>query len=124
MKHALMPLAFAFCILIPAGAQDGVTGTRQARDVGFAPWTFNLNADGTALTGTVSQGGSDPATGIGTSLTGATPIRDGAIEGNRIAFTCTSPGGGDRTITFAGVVEGDSISFSRTVQVRPGGIPG
>jgi len=115
-------LGLFFALAAAALAQEGVTGTWTATDgVAFAPWTFHLQAEGSKLTGAVSQG--DSAGNITTSLTGATPIYDGLIQGNRITFKCNSPGGG-RTITFSGVLSGDTIAFTRSVQVAPGGDPG
>lgn len=109
--------ALAICFAATARAQ--ITGTWEAREVAFAPWTFRLHADGASLTGTVSQGGANAA-GITTGLTGETEIRGGKVDGNRISFQCTAPGGG-RIITFAGVVDGETIAFDRSVEVQPGG---
>jgi hypothetical protein len=50
-------------------------------------------------------------------------IYDGEIDGNKITFTCQDPGH-DRTIRFTGIVNGDDITFTRTVLVKPGGYPG
>ena len=50
-------------------------------------------------------------------------IYDGEIDGNKITFKCQDPGH-DRTITFTGIVNGDEITFTRTVLVKPGGHPG
>jgi len=110
--------------LLPAPhlpAQGSVTGTWKAEEVAFAPWTFTLKAEGAKVTGTVSQGGSSGA--MITTLTGATAIYDGAIEGNKVSFKCDSPDGG-RTVSFSGVVAGDIITFTRQVNVQPGRFPG
>ena len=101
--------------------RNGITGTWKAEDVGFAPWTFTLKADGAKLTGTVSQGNSDGTST--TSLTDDTSISDGVIDGKKISFKCDAPGG-QRTISFSGVKEGDTITFTREVKVGPGGSPG
>ena len=111
-----LSLALAFAV-----AQDLATGTWKADDVGFAPWTFQLSADGARLTGTVSQGGSDGTNT--TTLTGTTAIYNGVIDGNTISFQCDSPDGG-RTIKFTGTIQGDSIVFEREVQLRAGAYPG
>ena len=58
-----------------------------------------------------------------TTLTGATPIYDGAIQGSHVSFKCDSPDGG-RTITFSGAIAGDTITFTRAVKVEPGSFPG
>ena len=107
----------------PRGALAGqsITGTWKAEGVGFAPWTFTLKADGAQVTGTVSQGGSSGA--WTTTLTGETPIYDGAVSGNQVSFKCDSPGG-ERTISFSGVMAGDVITFTRAVKVQPGADPG
>ncbi len=112
--------SFFFAVVSVAG-QDGITGTWKAENVAFAPWTFTLKAEGAAVTGTVSQGGSSGT--ITTTLTVATPIYDGAIDGNDISFKCDSPDGG-RSIVFSGAMAGDIITFSRVVKVQPGGYPG
>ena len=106
---------------IPITAQQQVTGTWEAKDVAFAPWTFTLKAEGAKVTGTVRQGGSSET--MTTTLTGATPIYDGAIQGSHVSFKCDSPDGG-RTITFSGVMAGDTITFTREVKVEPGRFPG
>jgi ribonuclease BN (tRNA processing enzyme) len=123
MRSLWIAAALGFCLLSPAGAQENPTGTWKAEEVAFAPWTFMLKAEGSTLTGAVSQGEANSSTGVTTSLTGATEIQEGKVEGAHISFQCTSPGG-DRTIKFAGIVNGDVITFDRTVQVRPGGDPG
>ncbi|MGA3266607.1 MAG: serine/threonine-protein kinase [Verrucomicrobiota bacterium] len=99
----------------------GITGTWQADQVAFAPWTFKLKAEGTKVTGTVSQGESS-GTWI-TSLTGETAIYEGTISGDHVSFKCDSPDGG-RTITFSGVMAGEVITFTREVKVQPGASPG
>ena len=58
-----------------------------------------------------------------TSLTEPVEIYDGTIHGNTISFKCSSPRGGDRTIRFIGEIQDDEITFTRDVQVRPGGDP-
>jgi ribonuclease BN (tRNA processing enzyme) len=122
MKNGLPRLTLLLAIPVTIWAQDGVTGTWKANDVGFAPWTFTLNADGTKLTGTVRQGDIDGSNT--TQLTGSTPIYDGTVEGKKLSFKCESPGGGDKTITFTGVMDGDTITFDRAVQLHPGANPG
>ena len=104
-----------------AAAESGVTGVWTAYDVGFPPWTLTLKADGAKLSGTVQQGARG-ASGY-TTLTMPVAIYDGEIDGNKITFKCPDPGH-DRTITFTGIVNGDEITFTRTVLVKPGGHPG
>src|SRR5580704_11601537 len=121
MKSASRVIGLFFAVALSVAGQDGITGTWKAEDVAFAPWTFTLKANGAKVTGTVSQGGSSGETT--TSLTEATAIYDGAIEGSHVAFKCDSPDGG-RTIAFSGVMAGDIITFTREVKVQPGGYPG
>ncbi len=122
MNRASRFVGLFFAVLVSVIGQDGITGTWKAEDVAFAPWTFTLKAEGTKVTGTVSQGGSSGTTT--TTLSGVTAIYDGVIEGNNVSFKCDSPDGGVRTITFSGVVEGDIITFTREVKVQPDGYPG
>jgi TonB family protein len=91
--------------------------------VAYAPWTLVLHADGTKLTGTVTQAPTNRSGGRITTLTAPVAIYDGTIDGNAISFKCKSPDG-NRIITFAGQMNRDEITFSRDAQVRPGGDPG
>ena len=106
-----------------ATAESGVTGVWTAYDVGFPPWTLTLRADGVELSGTVQQGARG-SSGYNTTLTIPAAIYDGEIDGNKITFKCQDPWSHDRTITFTGIVNGDGITFTRTVVVKPGGTPG
>lgn len=121
VSRAVPKCAAVLLALSAALAQSSLTGTWTAQDVAFAPWTFTFQAEGSHLTGSVSQGQSSGS--ITTTLTAATPIYDGAIDGNKISFKVDSPDGG-RTIAFSGVVSGDKIAFTREVRVKPGGYPG
>src|ERR1039458_3837529 len=122
MKSASRFAGLFFAVVASVISQYGISGTWKAEeDVAFAPWTFTLKAEGTKLTGTVSQGGSSGTTT--TTLTGDTPIYDGAIEGNHVSFKCDSPDGGG-TVVFSGVMAGDIITFTREVTVKPGGYAG
>ncbi len=79
MKSRLL-LAFFFAAPVATFAQSGITGIWKATDVGFAPWTLTLQADGSQLTGTVSQGAADPASSYMTSLTAPVGPPDGTIK--------------------------------------------
>ena len=114
-------LALACCFPLAARAEVRVTGTWKADDVAFAPWTFVLKADSNQLTGAVSQGRSDPATSMVTALVQAVEITDGAIEGNRLSFKVNA---NENTIAFSGVVNGDTITFSREVVSGSSGLNG
>jgi len=121
MKNMLRFIGLCFAVAGAWAGQGGVTGTWKAEEVAFAPWTFTLKAEGAKVTGTVSQGGA--SAGMTTTLTGETPIYDGALEADKVTFKCDSPDGG-RTITFWGVVSGDTITFTRECKVQPGRFPG
>lgn len=69
----------------------------QAREV-----TFNLKADGSSLTGTVSGRGGD------------NPISDGKIDGDNISFTQTLEFNGNSVkLIYKGKMSGDEIKFTR-----------
>jgi hypothetical protein len=122
MSGASRSSGLFFVVVASAIGQGGINGAWKAEEgVAFAPWTFTLKAEGAKVTGTVRQGGASGTTT--TSLTEATAIYDGAIDGNNVAFKCDSPDGG-RTIAFSGVIAGDVITFTREVKVQPGGYPG
>ncbi len=121
MKSASRFAGWFLTLVVSAIGQSGITGSWKAEDVAFAPWTFTLRAEGGKVTGTVSQGGSSGTTT--TTLTGATAIYDGSVEGNNVSFKCDSPDGG-RTIAFSGLMSGDTIAFTREVKVQPGGYAG
>jgi uncharacterized membrane protein YhaH (DUF805 family) len=106
-----------------AAAESGVAGVWTAYDVGFAPWTLTLTADGARLSGTVQQGVRG-SSGYNATLTMPAAIYDGEIDRNKITFKCQDPWLHERTITFTGIVNGDAITFTRTVLVRPGARPG
>jgi ribonuclease BN (tRNA processing enzyme) len=115
-------LALACCFPFPVAAQVTVTGTWKADDVAFPPWTFVLKADGNKLSGAVSQGRSDPATSMMTSLVQAVEITEGALDGNRLSFKVNAPTG--NAIAFSGVVNGDTITFTREVVSGSSGLNG
>ena len=75
-------------------------------------WTLVLNADGSRLTGAVSNCASS----------GNIEIFDGRIDGDAITFRCRSLDG-DRTLSFVGRVGSGEITFTWNLQVREGGIP-
>ena len=76
-----------------------------------SPWTFELKADGRKLTGTASQ-----ATGA------EVEISSGKINESTIVFKTTRcPDPCETILTFTGIVKGDEIKFTRSVQVKQGG---
>ena len=67
--------------------------------------TFNLKADGSNLTGSVS------------TPRGEMDIKDGKIDGDNISFNQTMEfNGNSMTIVYKGKVNGDTIEFTRTRQ--------
>jgi hypothetical protein len=50
-------------------------------------------------------------------------VTEGTVTGTTVSFKIRSPNG-ERTVRFAGALEGDAIRFTRQVDVRPGGPPG
>jgi outer membrane protein assembly factor BamB len=73
---------------------------------------IKLTVDGTNVSGDLVQG-----------AIRVLKVTDGTIGANQIAFKVLLPTG-NRTIAFAGTLNGDEIAFVRTVQVHQGGEPG
>jgi hypothetical protein len=101
---AVFALLGAF--VFTAAAAD-VTGKYSAevpgRQGATQTTTFNLKADGSTLSGTV------------TNPRGDMPIADGKVDGDTISFTTTMKmGDNEMKLTYTGKVKGDSIEFSRT----------
>jgi hypothetical protein len=64
--------------------------------------TFNLKADGSSLTGTV------------TTMRGDAPISDGKIDGDNISFSQVMEfNGNSMKINYKGKISGDEIKFTR-----------
>src|SRR5579872_5740541 len=79
--------------------------------------TLDLKASGGTLTGTMSRPGRD-----GNAM--ETPISDGKVDGNNINFKIVqSMGGNEISITYSGVVNGDSMDLSVSRPGRNGGDP-
>ena len=112
MKTRVMFLSvcFVFAALTLAWAAD-VTGKWTAQVPGRGgqtrETTFNLKAEGTKLTGTVS------------GMQGDVPITDGKVDGDNISFvTVVKFNDNEFKLTYKGKVSGDEIKFTR---VREGG---
>ncbi len=72
--------------------------------------TFDLKADGEALTGTV-----------GNEMMGESEIQEGKISGDQVEFVQVMQRGNfQMRFTYAGKVSGDEMELTRTMQ-RPGG---
>jgi len=99
----------------PSVAPSGASVERwQAMSVPSAPWVFEFTIVGTAMIGTVRQGGAPRE---------AVTIAAGKMEGSNLSFKVLSPDG-ERTITFRGRIDGDEISFTREITILDGGSRG
>jgi alcohol dehydrogenase (cytochrome c) len=102
-------ILFTACAL--TYAQTEPTGTWHTESVCQlgCNWTVVLRADGSRLNGAARD-----------CLSRDIEISDGRSEGSSITFKCKSLDG-DRTISFTGRIEGDTIAFEWELQVREGG---
>jgi hypothetical protein len=100
---------------------QGQNGTRQM--------TFDLKADGTKLTGTVTGmgggGGGRKGGGGGAGGAAAAPtpveISDGKIDGDKVTFSVkVDRGGQTRVTTYTGTYSGDELKLKQTSQGRNG----
>jgi hypothetical protein len=95
------------CLLLLAGlaAAAGLTGSWKGQfdfNGNAVPLTFDLKADGVALTGSV--------TGL---PAGVAEIKDGKIDGANISFSVMSEYQGDPIkLVYKGQVDGDQIHFN------------
>jgi len=113
-KKLLFVTTILLAVSLIAFAAD-VTGKwtydQAGRNGNTTTVTLNLKADGSKLTGSVSQ----PGRGGNTM---ETQISDGKIDGNSISFKVTRQmGDNSYTTEYSGTVSGDSISLKVT---RPG----
>ncbi len=102
-KFILLTLAVAilglFNVVSAADATGKWTASSQAPDGTTRTQTFDLKADGAALTGTVSGGRGEP-----------TPIQNGKVDGDNISFEVTrSRGGNSFTQKYTGKVSDGKI---------------
>jgi len=105
MKRTLLALLAVLCFSIMAFAAD-VTGKWTAEVPGRGgnaqTTTFTFAVSGTTLTGSVA------------TQRGDQPISDGKIDGDKISFKQNlSFNGNDVTISYTGVVKGDTIEVTR-----------
>jgi opacity protein-like surface antigen len=110
-------------VALAAMAADAITGKwsmEQAGRGGGPPTvsTMDLKADGAKLTGTFTRpgfGGGDPMT---------TPISNGKVDGNNIAFDVTMDFNGNSfTMKYEGVVSGSDMKVKITIPGFNGGDP-
>ena len=107
----LMAPGFLLAVLAVASFAADVNGKwvaqTQGRNGQTREVTFNLKANGSALTGSV------------TTPRGDIPISDGKVDGNKISFSqIIQFGGNEVKLMYTGVVSGDEIKFTRS---REGG---
>ncbi len=106
MKTTLLAVLALVCFTFVASAADATgkwTAEVPGRN-GNQTMTFNLKAEGAAVTGSV------------TTARGDAPISDGKVDGDTITFVQMIPGrdgGAGIKITYTGKVSADSIEFSR-----------
>jgi hypothetical protein len=93
--------------------RTGPSGRWMVANVANGPWIFVLSARGAALVGTVNQQGSSSIVGIA----------GGKATDTSVSFTVLSPDA-ERLVAFNGRVNGDEISFVRTITPLPGGSRG
>lgn len=117
MRRGLATLTLAVtCGLLHAQTPTkGIAGTWLVDGVGPSfPWKLVLRMDGpTRLVGAVSSCA---------SVSDASPISRGLVEGHTITFECTS-GDLQRTISFTGRVSGDQLALTWAKRIREGGAP-
>ena len=121
MKNKLLLLSLSTLVasLRLLGQSPDFNGTWAATGVGFPPWTFTVKVTNGTVTGTATQGRTDPASGMATNLVGPFEIYEGKQDGGQITFKLKTPDGG-RVGTFTGTRTGDQIAFTRSVQVLSG----
>jgi hypothetical protein len=113
----IMTLAVALCVFA-ADVTGKWTGQVQGRN-GSQDVTFNLKADGSKLTGTVTGGMGGRGGGGGAAQ--AHEISDGKIEGSNISFTVKVEFNGQaRTTTYTGTLAGDELKMKSTREGRNG----
>ena len=113
-------LVLAATLALPVFAQQGAAGRWNASvDTAQGPFafTFEFAVDAAGkLTGTMNN-----------EFFGATPIKDGVVNGNSISFKLTfegAPDGGAMTINYTGTVKGDELAMISKFQGEvPGGGP-
>jgi hypothetical protein len=107
MKRAMQSCLMLAVLALPQAArgQSPVTGTWVTHNFGGVPNMIDLQANGATVTGTISRNNE------------VTPIYAGTISGNVVTFKANAGSAPARIITYTGRVNGDVVSFSRSVQV-------
>jgi hypothetical protein len=106
MKLRFLSLLALLGVFSFVAAAADVTGAYKAeipgRQGNTQPATINLKADGSTLTGNI------------TNARGEMPISDGKIDGDKISFVQKMNfNGNEMVVKYVGKVEGDSIKFTR-----------
>ena len=102
----------AAATLCAADASGKWTFDQPGRDGNTMTVTLNLKADGAMLTGTVS------------GMRGESPISDGKVDGNNVSFAVKrETPNGTFTISYKGVLDGDTLKLDVTRPGRGGGDP-
>lgn len=121
MSRSTLSRLFAVALLTTVAAPAfaaGVTGKwNLSVETPNGPFTmvFDLVAEGAKLTGAMSN-----------EFMGNTPISDGTVNGNKVAFKMTIQGGpnGPMTINYSGEVAGDSMALTSKMEgAVPEGAP-
>ncbi len=98
-------LAVSVFTLAAADASGKWTAETPGRDGATMTNTFALKTTGSTLTGTMAN------------QRGENAITDGKVDGDNISFTVIlKMGGNERKLNFKGVVSGDSIKFTRSME--------
>jgi hypothetical protein len=102
-----LTLALAVCALAAGDVNGKWVAEVPGRQGNPQEVTFNLKADGSNLTGTMS------------SRRGDVEIKDGKVDGDKVSFTTVmAMQGNEIKMKYAGVVSGDELKLTRT---REGG---
>jgi hypothetical protein len=108
MKSKLFSTIALMGVFVLGAMAADVTGKYTAETQGRRgpqTITFDLKADGSALTGTVSRGQN------------ASKIENGKIDGDTITFSTTmTMGGNEMKMNYTGKVSGDSIEFTSEME--------
>lgn len=121
-KTLFVTMIILLAVAVAAIAAD-VTGKWVAQVAGrngnTQEVTFNLKADGSTLTGTVTGGMGGRGGGGGAPQPMA--ISDGKIDGSNVSFAVKMEMNGQtRTTTYSGTISGDELKLKQTRQGRNG----
>jgi hypothetical protein len=104
IRRAFFVLGLA-AFALPAAAQNVAgkwNGSIESPQGAFS-MLFDFAVEGDVLKGTISN-----------DFTGATPITDGKLDGNKLSFNTAFEGGPDGpiAISYTGMIEGDKITLT------------